>query len=79
MKEYKGLYHNTKDTTKTYEYGAHFKYSDLFNILKDLEEKQKENNKQETKQKVGREVEPNYTAHGEYCKKKHKHCCCDDH
>ena len=47
MKEYKGLYHNTKDTTKTYEYGAHFKYSDLFNILKDLEEKQKENNSNE--------------------------------
>ena len=47
MKEYKGLYHNTKDTTKTYEYGAHFKYSDLFNILKDLEEKQKENNNNE--------------------------------
>lgn len=40
------------------------------------EEKQKE--VQETKQKVGREIEPNYTAHGEYCNKNHKHCCCDD-
>ena len=30
MKEYKGFYHDIKDTTKLYEFGAHFKYSELF-------------------------------------------------
>ena len=36
MKEYKGLYHNVQDKTKYFEYGAHFKYSELYNALNDL-------------------------------------------
>ena len=44
MKEYKGLYHNVQDKTKTYEYGAHFKYSELYIALKNLQIKQKNEN-----------------------------------
>ena len=44
MKEYKGLYHNVQDKTKTYEYGAHFKYSELYIALKNLQIKQKKEN-----------------------------------
>ena len=44
MKEYKGLYHNVQDKTKTYEYGAHFKYSELYIVLKNLQIKQKNEN-----------------------------------
>lgn len=40
MKEYKGLYHNVQDKTKYFEYGAHFKYSELYNALNDLLVKQ---------------------------------------
>ena len=40
MKEYKGLYHNTQDKTKYFEYGAHFKYNELCIALKNLELKQ---------------------------------------
>ena len=36
MKEYKGLYHNVQDKTKYFEYGAHFKYSELYKALNDL-------------------------------------------
>ena len=39
MKEYKGLYHNEKTVTPCYEYGAHFKYLDLVNALKELQSK----------------------------------------
>lgn len=45
MKEYKGLYHNENSKKKIYEHGAHFKYSDLFNVLKELQnETSSENN-----------------------------------
>ena len=40
MKEYKGIYHNVEDSTKSYEYGAHFKYSELYIALKNLQIKQ---------------------------------------
>ena len=44
MKEYKGLYHNVEENRKSFEYGAHFKYSELYNALKDLKlKKQNEN------------------------------------
>ena len=42
MKEYKGIYFNTKDTTKLYEFGAHFKYSELYEKLKKLQEERNE-------------------------------------
>ena len=41
MKEYKGLYHNVEEKRKFYEYGAHFKYSELYYALKNLKLKQK--------------------------------------
>ena len=41
MKDFKGIYHNINDTAKYYEFGALFKYQDLYNALKDL---QKEKN-----------------------------------
>jgi hypothetical protein len=44
MKEYKGLYHNSQDKTNTYEYGAHFKYAELYIALKNLQIKQKKEN-----------------------------------
>ena len=44
MKEYKGLYHNVQDKTKYFEYGAHFKYSELYNALNDLLVKQQKEN-----------------------------------
>ena len=37
MKDYKGMYHNGKTITPCYEYGAHFKYSDLVNSLLELQ------------------------------------------
>ena len=40
MKDYKGIYHNVEDNTKSYEYGAHFKYSELYFDLKNLQIKQ---------------------------------------
>ena len=40
MKDYKGIYHNVEDNTKSYEYGAHFKYSELYIALKNLQIKQ---------------------------------------
>ena len=40
MKDYKGIYHNVEDNTKSYEYGAHFKYSELYVALKNLQIKQ---------------------------------------
>ena len=50
MKDYKGIYHNVQDKTESYEFGAHFKYAELYNILKDLQikqlnEKENENDK----------------------------------
>lgn len=40
MKDYKGLYHNTQEKTQLYEFGAHFKYEELYNSLKELQLKQ---------------------------------------
>ena len=40
MKDYKGIYHNVEENTKSYEYGAHFKYSELYVALKNLQIKQ---------------------------------------
>ena len=39
MKDFKGLYHNENPKTPCYEYGAHFKYLDLVNALKELQSK----------------------------------------
>ena len=36
MKEFKGLYHNEKTRIPSFEHGAHFRYLDLFNALKEL-------------------------------------------
>ena len=47
MKDYKGIYHNVQDKTESYEFGAHFKYAELYRILKDLQIKQL--NEQENK------------------------------
>ena len=44
MKEYKGIYHNVQDKTKSFEYGAHFKYSELYNALINLQLKQQNEN-----------------------------------
>ena len=34
MKNYKGLYHDNNIKAPNYEYGAHFKYSDLVEAFK---------------------------------------------
>ena len=47
MKDYKGIYHNVQDKSESFEYGAHFKYADLYRILKDLQIKQQNENKDE--------------------------------
>ena len=47
MNDYKGIYHNVQDKTESFEYGAHFKYADLYRILKDLQMKQQNENKEE--------------------------------
>ena len=47
MKDYKGIYHNVEDKSESFEYGAHFKYADLYRILKDLQIKQQNENKDE--------------------------------
>ena len=47
MNDYKGIYHNVQDKTESFEYGAHFKYADLYRILKDLQVKQLNENKDE--------------------------------
>ena len=36
MKEFKGLYHNEETRIPSFEHGAHFRYLDLFNALKEL-------------------------------------------
>ncbi|MCQ2821584.1 MAG: hypothetical protein MJ252_30365 [archaeon] len=33
MNEYKGIYYGNNKEQKFYEAGAHFKYSDLYNVL----------------------------------------------
>ena len=43
MKDYKGIYHNTTSTTNYYEFGAHFKYLDLYNALNQLKKERTEN------------------------------------
>ena len=47
MNDYKGIYHNVQDKSESFEYGAHFKYADLYRILKDLQIKQENENKDE--------------------------------
>ena len=47
MKEYKGLYHNDKTIAPCFEHGAHFKYLDLVNALKVLQEKLSYKNEKE--------------------------------
>lgn len=37
MQEYKGIYHDVQDKTKSYEFGAHFKYSELCDALINLQ------------------------------------------
>ena len=41
MEVYKGIYYGDSNQQKFYEYGAHFKYIELFKILDILEKKQK--------------------------------------
>ena len=36
MEDYKGIYPNIENTTKYYEFGAHFKYLDLYELLEKL-------------------------------------------
>lgn len=64
MKDYKGLYHNIQDKTQLYEFGAHFKYEELYNCLKELQLKQEknepleeENNVEEIKNENKEEIE----------------------
>ena len=47
MKDYKGLYHNDNSITPCFEHGAHFKYLDLVNALKELQEKLSYKNEKE--------------------------------
>ena len=47
MNNYKGIYHNVQDKTESFEYGAHFKYAELYKILKDLQIQQQNENKNE--------------------------------
>ena len=47
MNDYKGIYHNVQDKTESFEYGAHFKYSELYKILKDLQIQQQNESKKE--------------------------------
>ena len=47
MKDYKGLYHNDKSIMPCFEHGAHFKYLDLVNALKELQEKVSNKNEKE--------------------------------
>ena len=44
MEEYKGIYHNVQDKTKLFEFGAHFKYSELYNALMELQLKEQKEN-----------------------------------
>ena len=46
MEEYKGLYHKDDKIINSFEHGAHFKYSDLVNALKELQMKNNKNNEQ---------------------------------
>ena len=43
MKDYKGIYHGTTSTTNYYEFGAHFKYLELYNVLNKLKKEKTEN------------------------------------
>lgn len=52
MKEFKGLYHNEKSITPCYEYGAHFKYLDLVNALKELQSKISNKNENENLESI---------------------------
>ena len=43
MKDYKGIYHGTTNTTNYYEFGAHFQYLELYNALNKLKKEKAEN------------------------------------
>ena len=43
MKDYKGIYHGTTNTTNYYEFGAHFQYLELYNALNKLKKERAEN------------------------------------
>lgn len=44
MKNFKGVYHDITDKVKTYEFGAHFKYEELFDRLNKLKNEENKNN-----------------------------------
>lgn len=72
MKNFKGVYHDIKDTVKTYEFGAHFKYEELFDRLNKLKiEENKDNTFEENKRyqiQTENIIEPN-----EHVKKRKKY------
>ena len=58
MNNYKGIYHNVQDKTESFEYGAHFKYAELYKILKDLQiQQQNENKNEDDKNTSSKDVE----------------------
>ena len=58
MNDYKGIYHNVQDKTESFEYGAHFKYAELYKILKDLQiQQQNENKNEDDKNTSSKDVE----------------------
>ena len=71
MKEYKGFYHDTKDTTKLYEFGAHFKYSELFQALKNIQIKQENNETFNENNNISLNIKSN--AENELTKKRKKY------
>ena len=71
MKEYKGIYHDTKDTTKLYEFGAHFKYSELFQALKNIQIKQENNETLNENNNISLNIKSN--AENELTKKRKKY------
>ena len=72
MKDFKGVYHDITDTVKTYEFGAHFKYEELFDRLNKLKnEENKDNTFEENKRyqiQTENIIEPN-----EHVKKRKKY------
>ena len=62
MKDYKGIYHDTESTTDYYEFGAHFKYIELYDALNNLKKERMDNIPLEqdfsSKQKNKETIEP---------------------
>ncbi len=56
--DYKGIYYKEESEHHFYEYGAHFKYSSLYNILKQLQKFQKIENKEQKEIKENKEEYP---------------------